>query len=158
MTIPIISSLGKWYENISSDPLKGREGVNPIFVFKCGASVYTQPMGIHLSGRILKLMLACHEIHTRINGFMTNINAHSMAYGLSRHLRQCKHLSHRFKSTLNSSGFIFVRKEMYSYCQCYFYLVVRNCLFNLKCELHNTLLFRFFIFALFLQMSRFWCG
>lgn len=102
----------------SSDSLEGKEGVSPMFMFKCCVSVYTQPMGINLSGRILKLMLLCHEIHTRINGFMTNINACSMDCGLPRNLGRCKYLRPWVQVHTEFISFIFVRKEIYSYCQC----------------------------------------
>lgn len=142
----------------SSDPLEGRERVSPVFVFKCCVSVYTQPMGIYLSGRILKLMLPCHEIHTRIDGFMTNINAHSMACGLPRHLRQCKHWRPQVQVHTEFIRLHICKERDLFLLSVLFLPCSKKLSFqSQKCELHSTLLFRF-CFALFLQMSRFLCG
>ena len=127
-------------------------------MFKCCASVYTQPVGINLSEGILKLMLPCHEIHTRINDFMTNINACSMAYGLPKHLGQCKHWRPQVQVHTEFIR-LHICEEKYLFLFSVLFLPCSKKLsFQFqKCELHSTLLFRF-CFALFLQISRFLCG
>lgn len=102
---------------------------------------------VHLSGRLLELILPFHEIHMRINGFTTNMNACSEACGLPRHLGQCKDL----EATGSSPHWIYqalhISTERDFYCHCYFYLVVRNYLFSLRNVNYITRCCRFFCFV-----------
>lgn len=102
---------------------------------------------VHLSGRLLELILPFHEIHMRINGFTTNMNACSEACGLPRHLGQCKDL----EATGSSPHWIYqalhISTERDFYCHCYFYLVVRNYLFSLRNVNYITRCCRCFCFV-----------